>query len=419
MGGIQSTAHNQEWYNTIFQVFDRQIKSLLSCSNESFQLVIGKTVEYRKKFNELRDFSEQLRKSEQRQDSFLQEQVGKKIALCLEEIDHLVTNLQFQDIIRQKLEHIGEVHEMLRTQLQPSAPDSVKFTARAVLGMHQEILRNCAVEYQLATAKAFECLVAINQETNLISIFCLKSSNDSHRAESEFYRQLFGKVVQISELVNKLSETDAGLSGHVANWKSKLDRTSARIEEAQKVKQLIGELIGEAAKAGLQEASKQLLRSLHAKTEELEQINKALTEAFANEKGGQYFEKWASSLKDQFDAVNLEKEIDHLKAFDRELHLMLNEAYEASQKLSDSLQMLTKQIKQADIFTGQAEVFIQKLAECMAELPEEGEIQSDMLELIRVRYTMESEREIFDHAFKHYLPSKDGAVNENQDIELF
>lgn len=396
------------------QRLNSYIQKLLTCSNEDFQQVITHLSGYRRQFDELKQLSGELCQTQASPALQQRRQVSKQVSLCLEEIDHLVTHLQYQDIIRQKLEHMGQVHRLLSDQQQYTF-------LKQVLLLHIDLLQLASREYRHATGQTVECLSAINQETSLISIYCLQSSNASHRAESEVYRQLVGNIARASELFTRLAGPVTDQQQPAGNLQQKLAGLTGKIDRARTIKTRIGEAIASLASQGL---SEELAGRLQTLTEEFEQLGSSILESFSEN-----FSQAASDILLEAGKElpgGTQEVLQQLQGFNQKIYNTLHQASEVSRKLSDSLHMTIRQIRKTSLFESTVASMVEEMYFFLAGLQEtptghSAETQR-LLGEIAGCYTMESERVAFVRVFGELPESQQPADNspaDEQDVELF
>ncbi len=366
-------------------------------------------------------------------------------------IAKIITNLQYQDIIRQKIDHIQNTHKDILKQLsqiKESDDEEVNLKNRVkcfiqirdIAGLQAAQLIHANKEYQKAIENISGKFIEVGNDMTEIANLCSQlignnASSLSHFDEireklekTEFFTELFQKSLlfvkektdglrkQLREILNNYDELSDFFRTIEKSIIKSLDRqTSAEIEEFENTTNQIRTTLSE-----LQSINNQY-QSQFGKIKELclctmKEDNKTnLLEIVEN--------------KLRFFVVQCDQLIDSLYENNENVYKIISDNQILSKKISLDIKTSIEQIKYYDYFDKVIEEIISKLNEINFKLTHTNiddssdESRLKHLEYLKSRYTMESEHIIHDHLSKHdidlYRLSSTSADEEDDNLELF
>jgi len=346
-------------------------------------------------------------------------QITSKTDSCSKSIAGIITNLQYQDIIRQKMEHIQSAHqdlmnelEQLRSRQETDSEYWIKMLVqiRDISALQSAQLVATNREYQAAIETIAKHFRDIASDMEQISEKC----HDSLRASGEN-----GSASAITDLLERLKrsgQTLADLSGCVPSLRSEL----------RSLTEEMGEMFTRAEmRSGRYQAMCGAVRAVHAKL--LQQVN-------SEDNPSEVLSQMASVLEDlesfygTVDAegvalrghcqeleryqTQLEEEMPLWKGFsdgaermhaialnlaqtERESTELLGRIQSMSDKVSHDTHQALAGIRYYDFFEGVIDDIISGLNTLSARIKSEvsGDVSSD-LEKLRSFYTMQSEHSV-------------------------
>ena len=346
-------------------------------------------------------------------------QITSKTDSCSKSIAGIITNLQYQDIIRQKMEHIQSAHqdlmnelEQLRSRQETDSEYWIKMLVqiRDISALQSAQLVATNREYQAAIETIAKHFRDIASDMEQISEKC----HDSLRASGEN-----GSASAITDLLERLKrsgQTLADLSGCVPSLRSEL----------RSLTEEMGEMFTRAEmRSGRYQTMCGAVRSVHAKL--LQQVN-------SEDNPSEVLSQMASVLEDlesfygTVDAegvalrghcqeleryqTQLEEEMPLWKGFsdgaermhaialnlaqtERESTELLGRIQSMSDKVSHDTHQALAGIRYYDFFEGVIDDIISGLNTLSARIKSEvsGDVSSD-LEKLRSFYTMQSEHSV-------------------------
>jgi hypothetical protein len=366
-------------------------------------------------------------------------------------IAKIITNLQYQDIIRQKIDHIQNTHKDILAQISEikesdneeiNLQNRVKcfIQIRDVAGLQAAQLIHANKEYQKAIENISGKFIEVGNDMTQISDLCNQlignnTSSVSHFDEireklekTEFFADGFQKSLlfikeksdglynQLYEVINNYDELSDFFRTIEKSITRSLDhQTSAEIEEFENTTNQIRSSL-----ADLKEIN-DLYHSQFGKIKELNFLytahdNNNPIEAIETKLG--FFVSQCSQL------------IESLNDSNESVYNIIADNQTLSQKISLDIKTSIEQIKYYDYFDKVIEEIISKLNDINFKLTHSNidEISSDEsrlkhLEYLKSRYTMESEHIIHDHLSKNdidiYRLSSTNTDEEDDNLELF
>lgn len=154
-------------------------------------------------------------------------------------IADIITNLQYHDIIRQKMDHVQAIHkrllnDMLETTSEPKGDNTERnqkllIKVRDIANLQSAQLVHANKEYQKAIEAITEKFIAISSNMGTIATMC-KEINFSHDNADELYLQnLAQKMQDASVVLNNFSEASRTYEQHVKQLTLQIIRTQESV----------------------------------------------------------------------------------------------------------------------------------------------------------------------------------------------
>lgn len=356
-----------------------------------------------------------------------------------ENIAAIVTNLQYQDIIKQKMEHIQQTHKQLLDEINSMEATSGEgdeetkanyfLRIRDIAGLQAAQLMHTNKEYQTAIQKISDKFLEIGQSMNRVSELCnqymasdegspefmrtLKENLDGAKKQLDtFYRfsdAFARKREDIRHILGHLMEGHQKVDGYMKELQDKLDKTLEGVGEQTKDDTILQQM--HQLKGDLQN-NQSLLSGIFGEysniSEELEQESvDSLGESLKN--AGHMPEKIRSYL-------------EKLGQIEQQILEKLKENNEKSEKIYSEVQNSVNRIKYYDYFENVIGDIIEELNTVNYNLKlyssHEGESKEENLRKLREYYTMQTEFQIHEQVSNGEAPEVQ-AGEEGGDLELF
>ncbi len=367
-------------------------------------------------------------------------------------IAKIITNLQYQDIIRQKIDHIQNTHKDILEQLgqikesdneEVNIKNRIKcfIQIRDIAGLQAAQLIHANKEYQKAIENISGKFIEVGSDMNEIADLCNQLIGNNTSSASHF-----------DEIREKLEKADFFTEGFQKSLTFIKEKTGTLHGQLQIVLDNYDEL-SDFFRTIFRSINKSLDNQTSAEIEEFEsttsQIRASLAEIQSiNNLYQAQFEKikefFTNSLHHNSVSNPVEIVENKLKLFISQCSQLIDSLYESnenvykiiadnqtlSKKISQDIKTSIEQIKYYDYFDKVIEEIIAKLNEINFKLTHSNiddssteESRLKHLEYLKSRYTMESEHIIHDHLSKNdldiYRLSSTSVDEDDDNLELF
>jgi hypothetical protein len=369
-------------------------------------------------------------------------QITEQAQLCFKNIDQIITNLQYHDIIRQKMDHIQEIQKDIVEDLnnydkqgentQPKYINNIPHVAE--LQVAQLMLTN--KEYQNAIAKITSELLDIYDKIQTITNISLKISvecknsrknneTDLTKKEAQFNNILDNANIESNEFnssIQKLNAHNLQLSDlfiKISGFESDLDKLDLFLSSQNKKSDKFKELA---------KITSALIDDIKFKNKEVQELSKQVKQNIS------LLENQTSDLSDNniaalqdFGKGLFKSLMSNIKDYTTDIGNQLYKNIDISNNISEDIKASINNIKYYQLFEKIIEEIIEKLNginqilrnKNILNVNEDG--VSD-LNLLKEKYTMQSERDIHDQILnkEKELGIKSKKEEEDQgDLELF
>lgn len=151
-------------------------------------------------------------------------------------ISDIITNLQYQDIIRQKIEHIQKGHSKILPELQElyekDCSDSIKETqlfqkVKDIAGLQAAILVSANKEYQLAIEKITSKFLEIGDDMMGISSICTKLNSSQENSTDLQLMAMLDRLNNSEQILSNFIERSNSYHQHIKTISIPLNNTTA------------------------------------------------------------------------------------------------------------------------------------------------------------------------------------------------
>lgn len=363
-------------------------------------------------------------------------------------IDKIITNLQYQDIIQQKITHIQQTHKDILKKIEninePDSPEAESLKnyewiiqIRDIASLQAAQLIHANKQYQKAIEIISDKFLEVGDEMTKISVLCNQlignsgNTNNSYfetirekLETAEYFSEVFEKSINfvktktesnkkhLNEVIGNYDELSDFLYTIEKSITRSLDhQTSVEVGEFESTTNQIRNILSEI---------KTINNLYHGQFEIIKQIC-FNTESSENKLSG--LDKIASELN-HF-VINCNELIKNLFDNNENIFKIIAENQTLSNIISADIKISLKQIKYYDLFDKVIEEIILKLNEINGKFQAiEGEDNSNNLDYLKSRYTMESEHIIHetivsDNKVDKFDFNSTGAEEDDDNLELF
>lgn len=360
-----------------------------------------------------------------------------------ESIANIITNLQYHDIIRQKIEHVQTSHRGLLQNLTDFDPTNegqhLDYLSRIrdLANIQSALLVRANKEYQRAIELITEKFRSISEDMSNISILCKELTQSQFNQEEIHFADLSQKLDSIlaplksvplieKTFVNELSEIVASTSQILAA----IAKTGSIIPDSDTSfipKENIDALKGAYPQGNIVDQIKEVGQDVEKTSNQIQTITQRFTDVNSQ----------LDKVCKELDSRHLEIEgldnvaekivsiLDKLKQQDEIIYKLLHENFKVSKEMDNAVVGSVKQIKYYEFFEVRIIEIIRMLNEAFHEI-EGSESQKDTedMEFLKNLYTMESEHRIHESIIVgKENPDDENLDNieetENDDVELF
>lgn len=366
----------------------------------------------------------------------LTEQISGSIA-------NIITNLQYHDIIRQKIEHVQTSHRTLLQNLSDfdinNESQHLDYLSkiRDLANIQAALLVRANKEYQRAIELITEKFRAISDDMSNISNLCKDLTQSQFNQEdihlSDLSQKLDSILVPLSgvpviektllaELTNVIESVSKTLNSVVKAESSSIDEEIAFVplENIDKLKHAYpkGNIVDQLREVG-QDVEK-TSNQIQTISQRLHEVNSSLGSICNN-----LTEKHAEILNQTGIADRISSVLDKLKQQDEDIYKLLHDNFKISKEMDAVVAGSIKRIKYYEFFEVRIIEIIKMLNEVFQEIKgrENKKDEAEDMEFLKSLYTMESEHKIHESIIEGGENPEnqniDSEQNQDDDVELF
>ncbi len=382
------------------------------------------------------------------------EEASRQIPLLKEQSDKtansiagIITNLQYHDIIRQKMEHIHDTQKKLVGELEQLGnendevqiqKDKLPLRVRDIAGLQSAQLIRANKEYQQAIEKITQRFIALSNDMLLIAAMCQDFSVANDNAEEYQLQRLLSKLESSADILNNFLQAGGEFTLSLESLTGSIQGFSNSMSDMESSLLLLKNSTNRASESAVPQPtsddSLQLsLQQLQSLSSDIEQFEKTIQQVFLQIENighalSQINGQFKESIVESGSFTQASERMNHLilslnQKNGRSL-VLLEENLKMSQAIALSVRESLRKIRYYDFFDRVIVNIIGELNQIHTKLSSDSQISPDdkkeNLEGIRKSYTMASEHEIHDKIVKNEgltVPTSDEKAEENAEDE--
>jgi len=369
----------------------------------------------------------------------------KKSEDYFENVGKIITNLQFHDIIRQKMEHVQNTHKEIIAELNSFdfkdsnsslAEHTSKFLQiKDIAGVQVAQLIHTNQEYQDAIEKITVNFLEIGDDMKSVAEMCTVFSGQHHGRGISHFREIESNLEKTVELINKFGSDGEIFSNRVKSivesiilLKQEINTIENKFDDIKNILSDVFEIINSNDKKlpEITKLAKQVSDISKLIKSELDSIKKYFN--IAENESISLESIVENNFESKFD-VNLQKfsesivsVVKILNSDNVQVEIILKENGEFGNQLAVDIQTSIEKVKYYDFFEQVIEEIILELNNIYLTIKSDTLAKSDDmaidLDSLKKRYTMQSQRTIHNRVLNDTdeTPSDEP---EEDDIEFF
>ncbi len=368
-------------------------------------------------------------------------QIRKKTDKSSESISDIIKKLQYQDIIKQKMEHIQKTHKDLINEIidlekaskgNQHLNEKAKFFLRIrdIAGLQAAQLIHANKEYQSAIEIIVNNFIQVGDNMKVISEMC----------DTMHYEDQSDDVKQFDEIIKQIVVTESNFASRAdqnRKLKSELLLVERKLEQSENYIKVLRNNSAE-LNTNLKSYLENIKDQVHQDTkisDIVKQVTNLHNEIKQNAAGLDNVLKDLNPIKsrikifmDEFNSLNIEGDFTKIKGniswlynVRKDIESILNENREISNSALKSIKKSISEIKYYDFFENTIENIIKELNTInynlkVADSEGEGSVEENLAK-IKQYYTMETEHQIHEQVSAGEEVDVDS--DEDGDIEFF
>ncbi len=375
----------------------------------------------------------------------------KKTENTSNSIAEIITNLQYQDIIRQKMEHIQATHKKVLADLENYSnsenesenehQQNLIHRIRDIANLQSAQLVHANKEYQSAIEIITEKFLAIGNDMTTIASMCNEFSSSHDNSEELHLQSLLSKIENSSNVLNSFMDAGKSFTSHIDILTSGIDKTAASFNRFsvsnEDLKSASEKLISSFSVAEQQEEMlEKSINQVKALCDDVDKFESKIQRVFGSiDEKGEYL---SSNIKQHLETVkekgffavsaqNLNNISLQLAQKNERIQLLLNENHELSSSVSVDVKKSIEKIRYYDFFEKVIVDIIGDLNQIYNKLKSDqasGETKSEDMQKIKSLYTMASEHIIHDKVTSgegdvDLFDEEESKSDDDDNLELF
>ena len=437
----------REWENFVIEIVETKKLSQVFLQELSYSLNHIELIGRRgiRSLVSLLDFVEQgkhLFEVKQRESDENLPELRAKSDTCAKSIADVITSLQYQDIIRQKMEHIQQAHIKLLENLRQTdvlatedAWTSVLVQVRDISALQAAQLLATNKEYQAAIEAIAFHFRSIAKEMSAVASICRNTMSEDEHIRRTAISDLADRFKRTDSLLARVLDVFPECTREVLFIRDGANTLQKRIDEhlqtfttlSRRVDELLEPFrdVKEAHFEHYLSQINEMLDTMHHNMETVRVHNQVIVNAV--EGLGLYAQKLGESdLLWNYVQVNVRRShalSEHLLSTEKESNSLLLNIEKTSRSICEETQSALAAVRYYDFFENVIAEIVKGLSAMSSRICANVDlsVHSDMTE-VRDLYTMESERKVHDQFTGNTsaAPEEEQAVAEDDDdLELF
>ncbi|MDI3528078.1 MAG: hypothetical protein PWR03_2262 [Tenuifilum sp.] len=345
-----------------------------------------------------------------------------------ENIDSIITNLQYHDIIRQKVEHVQQSHKELLKNLKKideNTDDKFLMQVKEIVNIQSALLVRANKEYQTAIEKIVTRFKSIGSISFAILIQCQSlTKNKNIKVETDILAVTDRYANLIKQNSHNVVEQAKDVSQILSDSLIKLDNSI--IDEIIQYSSRYVEMISHpefSLQTNLIEQFNTVQRDITASQNLIQILNLELSDKVSGfEKLLEILVQNAKTSRSDDISIELKRITDKMLENEEEVLVLLNKNKAESERLENTIESAISDIKYYEVFEVKIVEIIKILQKIYKNLSGKSDTQLDKDELnfIRTMYTMDAERQIHDQVINGDHDINDSNIDEeDNDVEFF
>lgn len=372
-------------------------------------------------------------------------EIKEKTDATSESINKIITSLQYQDIIKQKMEHIQRTHKELADELEnfesedkTSLNEKAKYFIRLrdIAGLQAAQLMHTNKEYQTAIERISDKFLEIGENMTLVSKQCADYTSFDSDKQKVFFNSLKNNLNKAEEQIQHFCRFNVNFRKNVDDI---VDLLNQILERYSRIHPLMDDLENKLKDPAWQneedEANANIIRQMIQVFGDLKGNGKIMTQLFdAYKKNREHLrQEVINSMPDAKEAEfeDLPDKISHymsnLSEMESKIVGKLKENNELSDKVFKEVQHSVNQIQYYEYFEKEIEKIIDELNALNFNLKnnagEDVASRKENLEKLKEYYTMNTEFDIHEQVTNGGnidMENEEGdSDEEGGDLELF
>ena len=381
--------------------------------------------------------------------------LSQKTNNCYTGISKIITNLQYHDIIRQKMQHIQEAHKELIRELnlmEENQNDQIVLFKQAKYASQIPAIAQLQIAQLLYTNKEYQRAIQvitskfdeIGSEMKEISDMCFQIASHTHKSEETHFHEIQEKLNEAVVLLNAFVKSNKDFGIEVEMIYSAINRASEffiQVSDLDDSLLLISKHIAHASVSSFSDGIKfsdqikQLSIDIRMNINKIEylfdQVKMLNEEHFNNT--SDYNEQANISESSKKMSENVMMILDQINQKNVRVVGFLEQNRRSSEDMSLKISTSVENVKYYDFFEKNIEEIILELNDIYESLATDSQYlhQSDKKDLKTIEkfYTMQSEREIHDQVSsldadslitpEQLLDKAEKEIEEEDNIEFF
>ena len=368
--------------------------------------------------------------------------IRKRTEQSSDSISDIIKKLQYQDIIKQKMEHIQQTHKDIMDELETfeniesdesHMNEKAKFFLRVrdIAGLQAAQLIQANKEYQSAIEIIINNFMQVGDNMKVISEMCGTIDENESNNEIELFKEIIDQISITEEsIINKFDQNkklykDIVLIDHQLNQSDVYSKMFKDLNNS--LSNLMNDLFNELQhKQDSNENIKKAIAQVKDLNNEIQdngaKLEGLIDKLFPIKKRIQNFINEHNELNLDTDFTKIKKVASQLNTIREKINDALADNYSISKEVLDNLKKSISNIKYYDYFENIIEEIITELNTINYNLKIEDESaksKDENLEQLKEYYTMETEHIIHDKVSKSEVVDDYIENEEDGDIEFF
>jgi len=371
-------------------------------------------------------------------------ELAKKTEDYFENVSKIVTNLQYHDIIRQKMEHVQQTHKEIIEELnafdfsdkEAELTDHTKkfLKIRDIASVQVAQLIHTNQEYQEAIEKITKNFLEIGDDMKSIATMCSAFSEHNLAYGITHFHEIEKKLERAVELINKFSSDGEEFNDRINNIQIACDEINNELENLSGKNKKLSKKIIEIFKMldkldvnipGLEKLKYQIKDINENVQEDLELIkshyNDVNDELYSI--GTIVAEEYEKEFKQKLQRIaeSIYSIVKVLNEDNSEVKGILDENKDLGNQLAMNIQASIEKVKYYDFFEQVIEEIIIELNNIYLTIKSDSDSLNldDNLDSLKERYTMDSQRNIHNKIMNEDTEQGKKEEEDEEDIEFF